>query len=153
MSFWGENWHTNSMQNQPTDAGSSLQRQQTGLQQNAPSLQQNTSPATASETGNFLNSYPGTRELTVQNQGDPLPPGSNQVQNNEPFLSFPILVLIIVPIAVAIALFWPRKRRNQTFEQPAIEPIVGDPVVNGPKPKSAPKSKKKQTRRQRSTKR
>jgi hypothetical protein len=141
------------MQNQPTDAGSSLQRQQTGLQQNAPSLQQNTSPATASETGNFLNSYPGTRELTVQNLGDPLPPGSNQVQNNDPFLSFPVLVLIIVPIAVAIALFWPSKRRNQPLEQSTIEPVVEEPVVSKPKAKPAAKSKKKQSRRQRTAKR
>ena len=141
-----------SMQNQPTDAGSSLQRQQTGLQQNAPALQQNASPPTASETSNFLNNYSGTRELTVQNQGDPFPPGTNQVQSSDPMLSFPVLALIIVPIAVAIALFWPSKKRTQTFEEPSPA-AVEMPVADKPKPKTAAKPKKKQTRRQRNTKR
>lgn len=141
------------MQNQPTESGDSLQKQQTGLQQNSPALQQNSSPVAAPESTNFLNSYRGTRELTVQNQGDPLPPGTGRSNNDQPYVSFPVLALIIVPIAVAIALFWPNKKRSQTIEQPVAEPVVEAPVTSKPKPKKAGKSKKKQTRRQRTTKR
>lgn len=138
------------MQNQPTDAGSSLQQQQTGLQQNAPSLQPNGSPATAPESTDFLHNYRSTQALTVQNQGEPLSPGNIQDSSNQPMVSFPVLALIIVPIAVAIALFWPNRKKKIPKEP--VEAVVAKPVVTKPKSK-VQKGKKKPTKRQRSAKR
>lgn len=139
------------MQNQANDTGSSLQQQQTGLQQNAPSLQQNSSPTTAPESTNFLQNYRPTQQLVVQDQGEPLPAGSIQTSPDQPFISFPVLALIIVPIAVAIALFWPNRKKKQITQEP-VEAVVEKPVVTKPKAK-AQKGKKKPTKRQRSTKR
>lgn len=139
------------MQNQATN---DLQQQQTGLQGNSPGLQPNTAPAVSDETANVLNNYRSTNGLTVQNQGQPLPASAAQAPENNATVPFVILALIIVPICIALAVFWPQKKSRGTLA--AIEPeTVGLPAEEvKPQPKSKQqKGKKKQSKRKRSSKR
>jgi len=141
------------MQNQAPDSGSSLQQQQTGIQGNTPGLQQNSSPVVSDQTANVLNDYRSNQALTVQNQGQALPVSPPPAANT-PAVPFVILALIIVPVCVALAIFWPsRKKQRMTQETVAateVEEVPAQPVAV-PKPKPT-KGKKKQTRRQRASK-
>lgn len=135
------------MQNQASDTGSNLQEQQTGLQQNSPGLQPNATPNMSSEAANVLNNYRTTKELTVQDVGQPLSASDVQAGPNEPAVPFTVLALIIVPVAVLVAVFWPQKKTNTAVIATEIEPETV-PLQSKPS-----KPKKKQSKRKRSAKR
>ena len=137
-----------SMQDQ-TSSQSSLQQPRADLQQSTPNLQQGGSPTSAANTTTTLNQLPATSQLrvqTLQGQGTISPPATSNTEPNGGSSAL-LLLLLLIPIALATALFMPRKRTVEPQIEQVEQPVITQPLV--PKPKS----KKKSTKRKKSSKR
>jgi hypothetical protein len=136
------------MQNQLTPGQNNLQQSGNNVQQNSSNLQQNGTPTTSSDVSTVLSQNAPTKGLRVQSaQTDPSHHSETYLPSTSPSIwIIPAALVVAVILAIVV---WSRLRQ----EEPLAEEEA--PIVETPKPKSAPKAKtsKKTTRRQRKAKR
>ena len=132
------------MQDQSTANQSNLQQPRADLQQGTPNLQQGGSPTAAANTTSTLNQLPAAPQLrvqTLQGQGTISPPQTSN-QGPDGGSSGLFLLLLLIPVALAVALFVPRKAVVEPLVEIEEPPIVKAPVTS-PKPKPKKKSQKR----------
>lgn len=128
------------MQNQAT---TNLQQQQANLQPTGSGLQQNSAGSLTPGSASTLNQAPAkTQQLTVAPLGSPNT--APQPPAVEPSGASPWLWLLLIPVVLIGMYLWP---------QPKETTVQAEPESPAPQPKQAPRGKKKQTRRKRTSKR
>lgn len=140
---------------QPTNNQSNLQQPRDDLQQNSPSLQQGgTTTQDNTETVNpteILTQPSAPQQLRVLTQSQNNPASSSVVQADQGTHVL-LLVLLIVPIIIIVATFWPRKKTPKTLAPETVEKVEPS-IVPAQKAVVKRTTKKKTTKHKRSKKR
>lgn len=126
---------------QPTNNQSNLQQPRNDLQQNAPSLQQGSTSTQGSESvnpTNILSQPTGTQQLKVLTQSQANGPASSAV-NTDQGTHVLLLALLLIPVIIVVAAFWPRKAPTEEKVE-IVEPVI-------PKKASTEKTPKKSTKK------
>lgn len=137
------------MQDQTT-GGANLQQPRADLQQNTPNLQQSGTPTSTTNTSSLLSEVAPSGELKVSTATGSSSTITNTATVPEGGSNLFILFLLIIPVLLVVAVFWPRKMQPQEIAEAEIKEA---PAPATPKVKKAAKTKKKPSKTKKSGKR